>query len=147
MATGQRRDPYKNYRFLVEIEGLTHAGFRNAAIPETDQDVIEYREGNEATTPRKLPGLTRYGTVTLQWGVTDSVELYNWRKAVEDGRVAESRKNMSIIVLDDLGNPAARWEFTAAWPKRYEAPEVHAMGESVAIETLQIVHEGMVRTQ
>jgi phage tail-like protein len=147
MATGNRRDPYKSYRFLVEIDGITHAGFREARIPNTTQEVIEYREGNEPTTPRKLPGLTHYENVTLQWGVTDSMELYSWRKAVEDGGIADARRNMAIVVLDDQGNPAVRWEFSQAWPKRYDAPELSAGGEDVAIETLEIVHEGMERTQ
>ena len=147
MPTGQRRDPYKNYMYLVEVDGITQAGFREARIPETQQDVIEYREGNETTTPRKLPGLTRYGSVTLQWGITDSLELYEWRKAVEEGRIDEARRNVSIVVLDNQGNPAARWEFSQAWPKRYNAPELDAAGTDVAIESLEIVHEGMTRTQ
>ena len=80
MATGQRIDPYKNFRFLVEIDGIVQAGFSEATIPDSSQDPIEYREGNEPPTVRKIPGIIKYGNVTLKWGITDSLDLYNWRK-------------------------------------------------------------------
>jgi phage tail-like protein len=143
-----RKDPYRNFRFLLEIDGITQAGFSEVAIPDTSSDVVEYREGSEATTVRKLSGLTKYGNITLKWGVTDSVELYEkWRKLVEDGKMKDARKNVAIILMDEEGNAAARWEFVNAWPSKYDAPDLNAKGTDVAIETLEIVHEGMKRTQ
>jgi len=147
MATGQRVDPYKNFRFLVEIDGVTQAGFREVTIPDSSQDPIEYREGNMQPTVMKQPGLVKYGNVSLKWGTTDSLELYKWRKLVEDGKVREARRNMAIIILDDAGAPAARWEFESAWPSKYDAPDLNATGNEIAIENLEIVHEGMRRTQ
>ena len=87
MPAGQRKDPYRNFRYLVEIDGIVQAGFSEATIPDSTQDPIEYREGNEPPTVRKLPGLVKYGNVTLKWGITDSLDLYNWRKLVEQGKV------------------------------------------------------------
>lgn len=143
---GERKDPFKNFRFLVEIDGIVQAGFREVTVPDSTTDVVEYREGNEKTiTPRKLPGLTKYGNLTLKWGVTDSLELYNWRRLVETGQIEKARRNLAVIVLDDEGNPAARWEFLNAWPSKYDAPDLNATANEVAIETLEIVHEGMVR--
>jgi hypothetical protein len=52
-----RKDPYQNFRYLVEIDGIAQAGFSEATIPDSAQDPIEYREGNEPPTVRKLPGL------------------------------------------------------------------------------------------
>ena len=147
MPAGKRKDPYQNFRFLVEIDGITQAGFREVTIPDTAQDPIEYREGNEAITVRKLPGLIKYGNVTLKWGITDSLDLYNWRKDVEDGKIKDARKNMAVVVLDDEANPVTRWEFSQAWPTRYDAPDLNATGNEIAIETLEIAHEGMKRTQ
>ena len=147
MPVGKRKDPYQNFRFLVEIDGITQAGFREVTIPDTAQDPIEYREGNEAITVRKLPGLIKYGNVTLKWGITDSLDLYNWRKDVEDGKIKDARKNMAVVVLDDEANPVTRWEFSQAWPTRYDAPDLNATGNEIAIETLEIAHEGMKRTQ
>lgn len=139
----QRNDPYKNFRFLVEIGGITQAGFSEATIPDTSQDPIEYREGNESPTARKIPGLIKYGNVTLKWGITDNMELYDWRKKVEEGKMKDARQNVSIILMDEEGNPKSRWEFNDAWPSKYDAPDLNAKGTDIAIETLEIVHEGM----
>lgn len=147
MPTGERKDPYRNFRFLVEIDGIIQAGFSEATIPDSTQDVIEYREGNEPPTVRKLPGLVKYGNVTLKWGITDSMELYNWRKLVEQGKIKDARRNMAIILMDEEGNIAARWEFSDAWPSKYDAPDLNAKGNDIAIETLEIVHEGMRRVK
>ena len=148
MPVGERKDPYRNFRFLLEIDGIEGARFSEVTIPDTSSDVVEYREGNEPTTVRKLPGLTKYGNITLKWGITDSMELYEkWRKPVEDGKMGDARKNVAIILMDEEGNPAARWEFENAWPSKYDAPDLNAKGTDVAIETLEIVHEGMKRTK
>lgn len=147
MATGQRVDPYKNFRFLVEIDGIVQGGFREVTIPDSTQEPIEYREGNMTPTVMKQPGLVKYGNVSLKWGITDSLELYKWRKLVEDGKTKDARRNMAVILLDDEGSPAARWEFSEAWPSKYDAPDLNATGNEIAIENLEIVHEGMRRTQ
>ena len=145
MPAGQRVDPYRNFRFLVEIDGITQAGFSEATIPDSTQDPIEYREGNETPTVRKVPGLIKYGNVTLKWGITDSLDLYNWRKLVEDGKMKDARKNMAIILMDEEGSHKSRWEFNEAWPSKYDAPDLNSKGTDIAIETLEIVHEGMKR--
>ncbi len=114
-------------------------------IPDSAQDPIEYREGTDLPTVRKIPGLIKYGNVVLKWGSTDSVELFNWRKLVEDGNMEEARKNMAIIVLNETGEATARWEFREAWATKYDAPDLKASGNEMAIETLEIAHEGMSR--
>ena len=144
--TGERIDPYRQFRFLLEIDGIVKGGFSEVTIPDTTSDVVEYSEGNELTTVRKLPGLTKYGNITLKWGITDSMELYEtWRKPVEEGVMGDVRKNVAIILMDEEGNPAARWEFANAWPSKYDAPDLNAKGTDVAVETLEVVHEGMTR--
>lgn len=147
MPAGERKDPYKNHRFLVEIDGITQAGFSEVAIPDSSQDPIEYRNGNESPTPRKLPGLVKYGNVSLKWGITDSQDLYNWRKQVEEGKMKDARKNMAVVLMDEEGQAAARWELSAAWPTKYDAPDLNATGNEIAIETVEIAHEGLRRTK
>ena len=143
MATGQRKDPFRNFRFRVEIDGIQQAGFSEVTGFDSTVDVIDYREGNEATHVRKLPGLTKYGNISLKWGITDSMEIYNWHQEAVKGNIL--RKNISIIVIDEAGNDKARWDFAAAWPTKYDAPDFNAKGNEVAIESLEIVHEGMTR--
>lgn len=143
MATGQRKDPLRNFRFRIEIDGIQQAGFTDATGFDATVDVIDYREGSDPTHVRKLSGLTKYGNITLKWGITDSMEIYNWHKAVIDGTI--NRKNISIIVVDEAGSDKARWEIVNAWPTKYDPPDFSAKGNDVAIETLEIVHEGMTR--
>ena len=102
-----RVDPYKNFRFLLEIDGITQAGFSDCSGFGSNVEVVEYREGGDAATVRKLPGKSSYPDVTLKWGVTDSRELYDWHAAALNGQVM--RKNGSIILLDDIGQEKVRW--------------------------------------
>jgi phage tail-like protein len=143
MAVGDRKDPYRSYQFLVEIEGITRAGFRECSGLDSAQDAIEYREGNEALTTRKLPGLVKYSNITLKWGITDDAELWAWRSKVVSGRI--ERRNGSIILLDDTGAEKVRWNFREAWPSKWTGPSFNATGNDVAIETLEIAHEGLVK--
>jgi len=143
-----RHGPFRNVRFLLEIDDIAQAGFSQATIPETTTDPIEYRDGNEAPTVRKLAGLTTYGNLTLQWGTTpESTELFEWRKLVEQGKVDEARRSIAVVLLDEEGNPAARWQFRNAWPTQYDAPDLDASGNEVAIESIEIAHEGMERVE
>lgn len=142
-----RHGPYRNARFLLEIDGIAIAGFSQCSIPENSTETVEYREGNDRPTPRKLWSLNSYGTLTLEKGTTDdSIELYEWRQAVEQGQVDDARRNIAVVVLDEEGNPGPRWEFRDAWPTQYDAPDLDSSGNEVAIESIEIDHEGMERT-
>ena len=138
-----RVDPYRNCNFLVEIDGITQAGFTDATGFGASNDPIEYREGGENSTVRKLPGLTKYNNVTLKWGLTDSRELYDWFRAIVNGDV--QRKNGSIIVLGLDGQEKLRWNFFNAWPAKWDGPDFSAKSNDVAIETLELAHEGIER--
>ncbi len=140
-----RQDPYRQFRFRVEIDGISQAGFNEVSFADTTTDPVEYREGNEPPFSRKLSGLTKYGNITLKWGITDSIDLYNWRQQVIDSGAEGARKNMSITLVDEAGADKARWDIVEAWPTKYDPPDFSAKGNEVAIETLEIVHEGFKR--
>jgi len=143
MPTGARLDPYMNYNFLVEIDGVTQAGFQEVSGLDATTDPVEYREGGENTTVRKLPGKTTYSDISLKWGLTDSDEMWKWREDFIKGRI--ERMNGSIIVLDDEGNERVRWNFFNAWPSKWEGPTFDAKANDIAIETLTIAHERIER--
>jgi phage tail-like protein len=143
MATGQRTDPYKSFRFLVEIDGIVQAGFSECSGFGSNLEVIEYREGGDSATVRKLPGKVSYTDLTLKWGVTDSRELYDWHLAAINGPV--ERKNGSIIMQDDVGAEKIRWNFFNAWPSKYDAPDFNAKGNDVAIDSLTVSYEKLER--
>src|SRR5687767_2179248 len=99
MAAPTRHDPYKNFPFRVEIEGLTSTGFAEVSGLSATAEVIEYREGADITSTRKLPGLIKYANVTLKRGITASRELFDWWMTVVNGNV--QRRNVLIVLLDD----------------------------------------------
>jgi phage tail-like protein len=141
MATGDIPDPYGNYNFLVEMDGITRAAFQECSGFDSTIDVIEHREGGENTTVRKLPGLTKYSNIVLKWGMTDDTDLYDWHHKVVRGDI--ERKNGSIVVLNRKGEEVARWNFYRAWPTKWDGPDLNAEGNDVAIETLELAHEGV----
>jgi phage tail-like protein len=143
MAPPQRDDPYKAFNFVVEIDGLAVAAFSEVSGLESETEVIEYRAGGEAGTVRKLPGLTRFANIVLRRGVTQDAELWDWRKAVEQGTV--DRRNGSIVLLDDDRTPVLRWTFRNGWISKWVGPDLNATANEVAIETIEIAHEGLTR--
>lgn len=143
MATGVRVDPYKNFRFLVEIQGVVQGGFLECSGFGSAVEVVEYREGGDFPTVRKLPGKLTFPDITLKYGVTDSTELYDWHKTVLDGKI--DRRNGSIIQLDDTGQKKVRWNFFSAWPSKYDGPDFNAKGNDVSIESLTISCERVER--
>jgi phage tail-like protein len=146
-AAAGRRDPYRNFRFRVEIDGIASAGFSEAVIGETVTEAIDYREGNEPTRVRKLPGLHKFANVTLKRGMTASMDLYNWHKQILDGDIGSARRNVAIVVIDQSGMDAARFHIHDAWPVKYQAGDLIAKGNEVLIETLELANEGIERVQ
>jgi phage tail-like protein len=143
MATGDRKDPYHGFRFIVQIDGITRGGFRECSGLDSSQDPVEYREGNEPLRARKLPGLNKSSNISLKRGVTDDKDLWKWRKQAIDGKV--ERKNGSIILMDDAGEEKTRWNFVDGWPTKWAGPTFNATANEVAIETMDIAHEGVER--
>jgi phage tail-like protein len=141
MPVGDRKDPLLSYNFLVEIDGITRAGFREASGLDSSQDPVEYREGTDAFTSRKLPGMVKYSNISLKWGMTDDLEMLEWRQKTADGKV--ERRNGSIVLLDGTGAEKVRWNFRDAWPTKWTGPSFNATGNEVAIETLELAHEGL----
>lgn len=141
MPTGVRVDPYRGARFLVEIDGIAQAGFQEVSGLDVTTEAVDYREGNEPSFVRKLPGLTKYANITLKRGITDSDELWKWHQSVVNGNPV--RRNGSIVLLDDTGRERLRWNFFRAWPSKWTGPAFNATSSAVAIETLELTPEEM----
>jgi phage tail-like protein len=140
---GVKRDnPYLNFNFIVDIGAGDELGFSEAEVPSGEIEVIEYREGaDRVNTARKLPGLAKYPNVTLKRGITGSTDLFEWWKSVRDGQVV--RRNVTITLLDEQRQAVYRWLLRSAWPVKIEGPTLNASGNEVAIETLELAHEGL----
>jgi len=136
-------DPYRGFNFRVEIDGIDEAGFRECSGLDASTDPVDYREGTDPMHVRKLTGMNKFSPVTLKRGITDSVTLWSWRQTVIDG--SPDRKNMSIVLIDTTGAEKLRWNFRNAWPSKWTGPTLNATSNEVAIESLEIVHEEMVK--
>ena len=100
-----RNDPYKAFNFIVEISGISSAGFAECYGLSTETTVIEYREGGDHIGGvRKLPGLHKHTNITLKRGMTANRELWNWRKNIIDGDI--DRRNGAIISISTC---TSRW--------------------------------------
>lgn len=147
MATGARAtDPYRGFKFRVQIDGITKAGFREVSGLDAATDAVDYREGDGGTI-RKLAGLQKFSNITLKRGITDDQDIWKWRSQVMDGKIKDARKNGQIILLDDEGQEAAEWTFTDGWPTKWTGPTFNATANEVAIDTLEIAHEGLKRVK
>lgn len=131
-----RNDPFKGFRFRVEIDGLQQAGFSECSGLGSHVEVIEYREGGDQTQVRKLPGKSSFPDITLKWGSTNSHELYDWHRTAVTGQI--QRKNGSVVLLDDSGTEQVRWHFFSGWASKWDGPSFNAKGNDIAIETLTI---------
>lgn len=139
--------PFAKYRYIVEIEGLQAGGFSEVSGFDASIDVIEYREGNLAgMTPMKLSGLRKYGNITLKQGLTDSMIMYKWMEDAVKGNVVRKTVTISLLSEADMKTPIATWQVINAWPTKYTAPDFNATSSEVAIETMELAHEGLTRT-
>lgn len=135
--------PHTRFRYKVEIDGIDAGGFSEATGFDASIDVVEYREGDMETTPSKIPGIKRYSNITLRQGLVDSTAIYDWMMTGVNGAV--DRKTITITLLDEEEAPAASWQVINAWPMRYNAPDFNALASEIAIESIEIAHEGMTR--
>ena len=140
MAT--RKDPFRNFRFRVEIDGIQVAAFSEVTGIESTGEPNDYKVGNEQNT-RKLPSQNKVSNITLKRGVTDSSKLHDWQEAVIQGFI--ERKSVSITAVNEDGKDGTRWEIRDAWPRKYQGADLNAEGNDVVIETLELTNEGIVR--
>jgi phage tail-like protein len=135
------QDPYRSFNFLVEIDAVTVAAFSEVAGLTAETEVIEYRTGGMLGGVRKLAGLTKYANITLKRGMTQNFELWNWYKNVVEGKT--DRRSASIVLLNEAHQEALRWNVVNAWPRKWDGPALNARHNEIAIETLELAHEGL----
>jgi phage tail-like protein len=141
-----RHDPFAAYNFIVAIDGIATAGFSEVCGLVVEIEAVDYREGNDPTgAVRKLPGRVKYSNITLKRGSTADLSLWQWVKSVLDGQTI--RANVIITLLNNQRQEVARWRVREAWPCKYEGPTLNATGNDVAIETLELCHEGLERVE
>jgi phage tail-like protein len=145
-----RTDPLRNFRFRLEIDNVSRAGFAEVSIGANTTEAIDYREGSDPPHVRKLSGVTKYGNVTLKWGLTvgaNALELFQWHRAIATGQLAQNRRRVVVVVQDEAGQDQARFVVSEAWPVKYETSTLSATANEVVIETLELANEGIERVE
>jgi phage tail-like protein len=141
MAASSRHDPYSGFRFLVEVEGLLVGGFTEVTGLQAEIDVEEYREGGDNDRVRSLPKSTKYPRLVLKRGVTDADILWKWQTRIREGRI--ERHTVHIILLDEDRSRKWDWRCIDAYPVKWSGPDLKADGGAIAVESLELVHEGI----
>jgi phage tail-like protein len=142
MATSTRTDPFRAFNFRVEFDGLTVGSFSECSGLTAEGDSVDYREGTDIPlTVRKLVALRKFTNIVLKRGYTTNNELWNWYRNIANG-IAD-RRNGSIILMDEERNEVMRWQVENAWINKIEAPTFNATANEVAIESCELIHEGL----
>ena len=130
-----RRGLLQSDSFHVELGGISAGGFLRCSGLGGGVDVFDYLEGG-SEVPRRFVGTRHFDTIVLERGLTKSRQLYDWF-------CRGDRRDGAIVLLSRGGEERMRWGFSRAWPRRWEGPDLDADRSEVAVERLEIVHEGI----
>ncbi len=136
-------DPYKVFRFVVEINNTRVGGFSEITGLEVRTEIDEQREGGVNDYVHKIAKETRYPNLTLKRGITDKTDLWAWHQKVVGGEV--ERKSVAVVLLDSLGEEKLRWIFRDAYPVKWNGTDLSAAGNTVFVESVELAHHGMTR--
>jgi len=141
------KDPVVSAWFGVEFQGQVVGAFRECTGMGSENEVVEYKASGPKGEyiMKKVPGRLKWNNITLKRGITDAMDMWKWRKLVEQGKVTEARKNGSIVMFNQEGVEVSRWEFINAWPSKLTGPSANATNNEVGIEELELTVEGYAR--
>ena len=134
--------PIVKFHFQVEWGG-TKIGFTEVSGLDVETEVVEYRQGaSPEYSKQKMPGMQKYSNITLKRGTfaTDN-EYYEWWNTVKLNKI--ERRDITISLLNEEHEPVVTWKVKNAWPSKVQSTDLKADGNEVAIETMEIVHEGL----
>ena len=142
-----REDPLVGCQFSLEIQGVISGYFTEVSGLGSEHEIVEHKvvDKNGHDMVMKIPGRLKWSDITLKRGLTSSMDLWDWRKQVEDGDVQGARKNGSVVMYDQSYSQVARWNFSNAWPSKVGGPSLNAQNNEFGIEEMVIVHEGIER--
>jgi phage tail-like protein len=140
-------DPISAFAFELSIDSLGTALFREASGFGSENQIIEFKQQGEKgqTHIHKIPGTLKWQNIVLKRGITDGMDLWDWRQKVIEGNVEEARTAGTISAYDENGDLKIQYTFTRGWPSKWEASGLNASGNDPIVETLEITHEGLER--
>ncbi len=140
-------DPLVGFHYAIEIQDVVRGYFTECSGIGSEHEVIEHKIVDDAGHEliQKIPGRLKWENVTLKRGITDNMDIWEWREQVVLGNVDEARRNGSIVMFDQSLTEVARWNFERAWPVKVSGPSVKSDSNEFGIEELVITHEGLYR--
>lgn len=142
MATDTRKDPFRGFNFRVDIDGIGAGSFSEVSGLTADGDAVDYREGTDKiNNVRKLAGLRKFPMIVMKRGYVQDDELWRWYTRIYNGQ--DDRRNGSVVLYNEARKPVMRWHFENAWINKIEGPSMKASGNEVAIESVELCHEGL----
>ncbi|HLW29810.1 MAG TPA: phage tail protein [Brumimicrobium sp.] len=134
--------PLSKFHFSVEWGGTT-IGFTEVSGLDVETEVIEYRDGASPDYSKiKMPGMQKFTNITLKRGTFKSNnEYYEWWNSIEMNQVV--RRDITISLLNEEHEPVVTWKVSNAWPSKITSTDLKADGNEVAIESIELVHEGL----
>ncbi|MGB9939407.1 phage tail protein [Methanosarcina sp.] len=140
-----RKDPYLSFRFRVEVDNTIVANVSEVRGLQVEIETETYREGGVNNYVHSFPKGVKYQPLVLKRGIADSDFLWEWcNKAM---RTKTIRKNVAIILMDSIGTDKRRWTFQGAYPIKYTAPELKADSNTVAFESIELAHQGIIQSK
>jgi phage tail-like protein len=135
--------PLPKFHFEVNWGG-TKIGFTEVSGMEVETEVIEYREGaSKEYSKLKMPGMRKYSNISLKRGTFKSDnEFFDWFNEVKLNTI--TRRDITISLLDEEHSPVVVWKVKNAWPSKVTSTDLKADGNETAIESMELVHEGLV---
>ncbi len=135
--------PLLKFHFQVEWGGA-RIGFTEVSGLEAETELVEYREGsNKEYSKLKMPGMQKYANITLKRGTfLNDNDFFNWWKSTRTLGKPE-RRDLIISLLNEEHNPVMTWKVKNAFPTKVQATDLKADGNEVAIETMELAHEGI----
>ncbi len=148
----QRYDPYRNFMFRIKIDNVYVAGMNKCSALKKSVEMVEWREGGDASTTHKLPGKTKYDAITLTAGVTHDTTFEDWANLVNNfqGAAAMSlknfRKNITIDVFNEADQHVLSYNVYRCWVSEFQAlADLDANANAVLIQTIKLENEGWER--
>jgi phage tail-like protein len=151
-------DPWGNFRFALFLAGsdgkqkeMGH--FQECSGLKNSAEVFEIKEGGLNGRTHKRPGQSKWENITLRYASSASTELLDWRnqflqdKFTEGLRVDPAKSTGAIVLMDNAGKVLRKYEFKNAWPVSWEGPSLSSGGSALAVEALEIAHEGLTITE
>jgi phage tail-like protein len=137
-----RQNPYHGFRFIVEFDSVQKGGFSRVKGLSREVKVETYHEGGLNDYEHKYIGQATYPNLVLERGIADRF-LWDWQQDVAEGRV--SRKKVSVVLRDDTGAEVWRWHAQGAFPVKWSVADLDAASNTVLIESVEFVHQGILR--